>query len=122
MILPAVVSLLIILFNPHSATTSPSVDTPPGTVNKVIILQLINTARKKGCQCGEIYYSPAAPLSWNDHLEQAALKHTIEMADKNMFSHISVNGADPGSRISASGYNWKAFGENIAMGYRMNRK
>ena len=35
----------------------------------------------------------------------------------NYFNHNSQNGATPGDRIRAVGYNWTAYGENIALNY-----
>jgi uncharacterized protein YkwD len=123
MIFPLIFSFFTIATTVTDTTgTSPYIKIPPSTVNKTELVQLINDARSKGCQCGDTYFTPAPPLSWNDQLEQAALVHTIEMADKNFFSHISANGSDPGSRLTAAGYTWRAFGENIAMGYPNEKK
>jgi uncharacterized protein YkwD len=91
-------------------------------VNKSILLQLVNKTRKTGYQCGNTYYDPAPPLTWNDKLEQAATIHTLDMAEKNYFNHISNSGSNPGVRISGTGYSWRTYGENIAMGYNTERE
>jgi uncharacterized protein YkwD len=39
------------------------------------------------------------------------------MAENNYFDHTGIDGSSPGDRISAAGYNWKTYGENIAAGY-----
>jgi uncharacterized protein YkwD len=91
---------------------------PKAGLNKELILQLINNVRKKGCQCGDTYYPPVAPLTWNALLEKAALVHSTEMVEKKYFSHISSDGYGAGDRITAAGYNWKSYAENIGMGYR----
>ncbi len=87
------------------------------TVNKTVLLQLVNEARKKGCQCGDTYYNPAPPLAWNDKLEAAALAHTKDMSEKNYFSHTSPDGSNAGVRIQRAGYAWSTYGENIAFGH-----
>ncbi len=84
-------------------------------------LDRINTTRAKGCKCGTTYMKPAAPLVWNDILEDAALGHARDMGEHNYFSHESRNGRTPGDRIIAAGYDYKGFksyasGENIAFG------
>lgn len=89
----------------------------PSTVNKTVLLQLVNNARKKGCNCGDTYYAPAPALSWNDQLEKAAYKHSNDMFRKNYFSHTGSDGTSSGQRISNAGYTWKFYGENIAQGY-----
>ena len=32
-------------------------------------------------------------------------------------SHTGAGGSNPGDRITAVGYNWRTYGENVAMGY-----
>lgn len=39
------------------------------------------------------------------------------MATHDYFSHTGLNGSSPGERISATGYVWRTYGENIAYGY-----
>ena len=94
----------------------------PLTVNKSILLGLVNQARKNGYQCGDKYYPAAPPVRWNDLLEVAAIKHSMDMEDKRYFSHTSKNGTNPGNRIDREGYKWKCFGENIAMGYNNEKE
>lgn len=56
------------------------------------------------------------PLVLNQALVNAAQKHTNWMKQNNTLSHFQ-NGKGPGDRISAEGYKWRAYGENIANGY-----
>lgn len=90
----------------------------PQSLNKTKMLQLVNKMRQQGCQCGSTYYSPVAPLTWNDQLEVAALAHSKDMQAKKYFSHTSPDGSGAGDRIERAGYNWMAFGENIGQGYK----
>ena len=39
------------------------------------------------------------------------------MAANNYFSHTSLDGRSAGDRITATGYAWRTYGENIAAGY-----
>jgi uncharacterized protein YkwD len=39
------------------------------------------------------------------------------MAANNFFSHTSLDGRSVGTRITATGYVWRTYGENIAAGY-----
>lgn len=88
------------------------------TVNKTALLQLVNDARKKGCNCGNTYYAPVAPIIWNEQLEKAAYEHSSDMFQKNYFSHTGSDGTGSGERITNAGYTWKWYGENIADGYK----
>lgn len=94
----------------------------PSTVNKTVLLQFVNDARKKGCNCGETYYAPAPALTWNDQLEKAAYIHSSDMYQKKYFSHTGSDGSGSGERISATGYAWIFYGENIAAGYQTEKE
>lgn len=84
--------------------------------NKDLVLQLVNSARAKGCQCGDTWMPPVSPVAWNTLLELAAAKHSKDMLDRKYFSHNSPTGATPSQRITAAGYNYNWWGENIASG------
>lgn len=80
------------------------------------VLAGVNLARMSGYKCGGVFLPSVAKLSANQELTIAALKQARSMASTNLFSHIGINGDTVGDRISASGYTWKACGENIAAG------
>jgi uncharacterized protein YkwD len=86
-------------------------------VNKPVMLQLINNVRQTGCDCGGVVMPPVPPVAWNDLLDLAAYRHSKDMFDNNYFSHTGLDGSSPGDRIRRVGYNWNAYGENIARGY-----
>ena len=92
------------------------------TINKTVLLQLVNDARKKGCNCGNTYYAPVPPLTWNDVLEKAAYKHSNDMFRKKFLSHTGSDGSGSGERIISAGYNWKFYGENIAQGHKTEKE
>jgi len=93
----------------------------PVTLNKTVMLQLVNEARKKGCQCGDTYYYPVPALAWNAQLEAAAYSHSADMYQKGYFSHTAPDGARAGERLEREGYNWSAYGENIGTGYKTEK-
>jgi len=86
-------------------------------VNKVKLVELVNAVRKTGCNCGNTAMPPVAAVTWNDKLAKAAYDHSVEMKANDYFSHTGLSGSDPGQRITAAGYSWKTYGENIAKGY-----
>jgi uncharacterized protein YkwD len=96
------------------ATTDPQV---VYNINKANLLQLVNDVRQKGCICGSTVMPPVAMITWNDQLAKAAYDHSKDMVVNNYFSHTGADGSDPGKRITAAGYAWKTYGENIASGY-----
>lgn len=82
------------------------------------VLKLVNDVRKTGATCGGVYKPPVAPLQWNDQLATAAEGHSRDMADRNYFSHTSLDGRTFVQRINVAGYTgYRALGENIAAGY-----
>ncbi|WP_276134025.1 CAP domain-containing protein [Polluticoccus soli] len=101
--------------NPVPTTPGGTNTTPTASEQK--LLELVNSTRAKGCNCGNTFYPAVAPVTWNDKLEAAAVSHSNWMNQNNTLSHTGANGSDPGQRITAAGYNWQAYGENVAVGY-----
>jgi uncharacterized protein YkwD len=86
------------------------------SLDKELILELVNNARKKGCQCGESYFYQAPPLKWNEKLEKASFLHSKDMKENKYFSHTSPDGSKVTARLDRIGYRWAAYGENLAQG------
>jgi len=86
-------------------------------VNQSLMLSLMNQVRQTGCTCGSTAMPPVPSLAWNDQLASAAYNHSVEMATNNYFSHTDLKGLSAGDRITAAGYIWSSYGENIALGY-----
>ncbi|MFJ3231050.1 sigma-70 family RNA polymerase sigma factor [Streptomyces sp. NPDC086787] len=86
-----------------STTTTQSA--PAGTVGQVIAL--VNKERS-AAGCG--------PVTDNSQLRDAAQKHSDDMAARGFFDHTNPDGKGPGERITAAGYRWSTYGENIAAG------
>ena len=57
------------------------------------------------------------PLTLNMQLTDAALGHSQDMALNDFFSHTGSNGSTPDQRITATGYQYSWWAENIAAGY-----
>lgn len=85
-------------------------------LNNDFLLKLVNDKRIAGCNCGTTVMPPVAVLNWNNLLAAAALAHSKDMNANNYFDHNSQNGKNPGDRITAAGYKWTTYGENIAAG------
>jgi len=86
-------------------------------VNKATLLQLVNDVRKKGCTCGSTLMPAVGAVIWSDQLAKAAYDHSVDMNKQGYFSHTGFDGSDPAQRITAAGYYWSTWGENIAEGY-----
>ncbi|MFC3572010.1 CAP domain-containing protein [Streptomyces yaanensis] len=96
---------------PASATpTSPSTPKATATASGAAarVVELVNAERSKaGC----------SPLTLNATLTKAAQAHSEDMAAHQNMSHTGSDGSSPGDRITRAGYNWSAYGENVAYGY-----
>ncbi len=128
-IVALILTVLFLLHNDKivfAQTPSASVNTSytilPPTVNRTLMLKLVNEARKKGCQCGDTYFYPAPPVVWNSLLEEAAYKHASDMSKNKFFSHYAPDGSRGGDRLKRVGYTWKIYGENIGEGYKTEKE
>ncbi|MFI1676219.1 sigma-70 family RNA polymerase sigma factor [Streptomyces sp. NPDC020607] len=90
---------------PEAPDPKPAPQRPSGAAEQVVAL--VNTERSKA-GCG--------PVRSNAKLADAATKHSADMAARDYFDHTSPDGTDPGDRITAAGYRWSTYGENIARG------
>ncbi|MEU1332899.1 sigma-70 family RNA polymerase sigma factor [Streptomyces sp. NPDC005865] len=86
-------------------TSDPAPPKPGGPAEQVVAL--VNTERAKA-GCG--------PVRSNAKLATAATNHSNDMAARDYFDHTSPDGKGPGDRITAAGYRWSTYGENIARG------
>lgn len=111
-----------------SGTVSPSPSPPgdPGTGTGIPgidsirqeFLDAVNQARSVDRMCGNELRQAAPPVSWNDLLAMAAFLHSEDMAINQLFSHTGSDGSTAGERITREGYDWRTYGENIAVGYQ----
>jgi uncharacterized protein YkwD len=80
------------------------------------LLAAVNAARATARTCGTRHFAAAPPLAWNDMLGNAALAHSIDMAENRYFRHEGTDGSEVGDRAHRAGYQWRRIGENIASG------
>ena len=111
--------------NSRTATLNASnsiVDNPQNnqlSISQKKLLVLINTARSQTQVCGEFGEMPAVQtLSWNFLLESSASNTVDDMASGDYFAHINPLTLENGAaRISAVGYAYQRWGENLDAGY-----
>ncbi|CNF96647.1 Cysteine-rich secretory protein family [Mycobacterium tuberculosis] len=78
----------------------------PRTVEQQVVA-LVNKERA-AAGCGPLRVSPA--------LHRAAQRHSADMASRRALDHRGAGGDDPGDRITAAGFRWSVWAENIARG------
>lgn len=83
---------------------------------KTVFLTLINDARAQPRQCGNTSHDAAPAVSWSPILEQAAQRHSEDMASRDFFSHTGSDNTSVADRVDTTGYPWQQVGENIAAG------
>lgn len=81
--------------------------TPPPSDFVAQLLQLHNTHRQS---------RGLGVLTLNSQINNAAQKHSNWMLKNKNLSHFE-GAKGPGDRITAEGYKWNSYGENIASGY-----
>ncbi len=81
------------------------------------MLNAVNSFRSQPQDCGSNGSFPAAgALTWSCPMADAALTHSMDMANNNFFSHTGSDGSSAGTRMTNAGYSWSRWGENIAAG------
>lgn len=93
---------------PTTTTARPTTTTAAAADPRVQVLTITNQERAKvGC--------PA--LVRNAALDKAAQLHSVYQAETRTLSHTGRGGTNAGQRITAQGYTWTRWGENVAYGY-----
>ncbi|MFE1171419.1 sigma-70 family RNA polymerase sigma factor [Streptomyces sp. NPDC058773] len=92
----------------RSATPTPTpTPTPPDLEEQATAL--INQRRAQaGCR----------PLRIDPRLHTAAQRHSADMAARQYYEHQTPEGTGPDQRITAAGYRWSSWGENLDRGRR----
>ncbi len=102
-----------------TAVPTPSPTNPPGgPLNEFqsLVLDLVNVARAQSRNCGNTFFPAAPSVNWDIRIEDAALAHSLDMAQNENFSHTGTDGSNTGDRLLMQGYNWSNWGENILVG------
>ncbi|MFI5155211.1 MAG: CAP domain-containing protein [Chitinophagales bacterium] len=104
---------------PDAKTETPSTPLNDSAfhLNPALLLQLVNDVRQVGCTCGSTVMPAVPALAWNSILASAADTHSIDMNTNSFLSHTGSDGSSPADRITAAGYVWQSWAENIASGY-----
>ncbi|WP_160722916.1 CAP domain-containing protein [Bacillus sp. USDA818B3_A] len=55
-------------------------------------------------------------LTWDEHVQVTARKHSTDMADNNYFNHTNLKGQSPFDRMAADDIVYQLAGENLAYG------
>lgn len=90
----------------RSAVKTPTVQAGSSDLESQVIALVNEERATAGC----------GPLTADPLLRNAAQGHSADMAARDFFDHVNPDGADPGQRITAAGYRWSTYGENIAKG------
>jgi uncharacterized protein YkwD len=101
-----------------AVTTRPAVlrVAPAASTISAQLVRAVNVARSHPRTCGTKAYPAVAPVAANSTLTKVAEAFARRMGVEAFFDHTSPSGDGPGDRISAAGYRWSAFGEDIAAG------
>lgn len=105
--LTKIIEAIIEALKKQPAPTPTPTPTPPPADFQSQLLELHNAHRRS---------IGVGTLALNSLLNNAAQKHSNWMLQNKTLSH-TANGKGPGDRISAEGYRWSGYGENIASGY-----
>ncbi len=97
----------IIIFALSEEEYFTSVTTPLADLTKVRNDMLVRVNQERQA-------AGLAPVALNALLNNAAQGHTDDMLAQSYYSHNSLDGRTPAQRVAASGYEFKAMGENIA--------
>lgn len=104
-----------LIFSNCEQEDSPSLD--KNTIDKELILKLVNDYRASGCNCGTEFFDPVNLLVWDEQIELAALNHSIDMDENAFLDHTGSDGSNVGDRLDRANYPYSTWGENIANGY-----
>lgn len=78
-------------------------------------LEQVNRARSDARYCGRVLQASVKPLSYQCTLAGAAQRHSDDMANHGILSHLGSDGQDAYRRLQQQGYEATALGENVAM-------
>ncbi|WKU43109.1 CAP domain-containing protein [Streptomyces sp. VNUA116] len=81
--------------------------TQAGGANSKYVQQIVDMVNAERAKAG------CSPLTVNAKLQAAAQGHSDDMAARDYYDHTSPEGKSPGDRMTAAGYHWSTYGENI---------
>ncbi|MFI6982180.1 sigma-70 family RNA polymerase sigma factor [Embleya sp. NPDC050154] len=90
---------------PPATRTTAAIDTRARLERAVV--DLVNAARAEhGC----------APVRVEERLRTVARKHSDDMLARRFYDHVNPDGVRADGRITAAGYRWRSWGENLDRG------
>lgn len=98
--------------------TNPDPSPEPGDTFAEQMLYAVNQARSQQQVCGSDVMPAVPALEWDLDLQDAAYRHSSDMANNNFMSHTGSDGTSPSDRIDATGYTWSTWAENVAAGQK----
>jgi len=107
LIIEAIIKAIAPKPQPPTPTPPTPTPTPPSSDFVTQLLQLHNTHRQS---------RGLGILTLNTQLNNASQKHSNWMLQNKTLNHFEGS-KGPGDRITAEGYRWSTYGENIASGY-----
>ncbi|MBB4884241.1 CAP domain-containing protein [Streptomyces netropsis] len=81
--------------------------TPAGGRNATLVQQVVAMVNAERARSG------CSPVTVNAKLQAAAQGHSDDMAARDYYAHSTPEGKGPGDRVTAAGYHWRTYGENI---------
>jgi uncharacterized protein YkwD len=84
---------------------------PPAAAPSPALQQVVDLTNAERARAG----LPA--LSIDQRLMNAAHAHSADQAARDKMTHTGSDGSDAGDRIARQGYSFRAWAENVAMGY-----
>ena len=79
----------------------------------------INAARSVTRRCGGAQeHAAAPPLRRSAALDDAAILHARDIAQRGALGHDGADGSTAAERVALAGYRWSTVGENVAAGQR----
>ncbi|MBB5117996.1 CAP domain-containing protein [Streptomyces eurocidicus] len=86
---------------------APAAAAPAGGKNSSHVRQVVDMVNAERAKHG------CSPVTVNAKLQAAAQGHSDDMAARDYYDHTTPEGKGPGDRITAAGYRWSTYGENI---------
>ena len=93
-------------------TPPPTQAAPGAKVGGGLSAQVVQLANAERAKAG------LGALTVDSRLATAAAGHSTDQATMNRMDHTGSDGSSMADRINASGFRWRALGENVAVGYQ----
>lgn len=95
---------------PFISQESPQPESAPLTASSDFVNEVVRLTNVIRAENG------LAPVTLNSELQAAASDHSDDMAVRDYFGHVNLDGQQPWDRALEAGYDYQTVGENIAAG------